>query len=806
MAHANWRPSLLENEFAGNEKACAVPNCDLLLQCFTLGKILHCGFSFRNSDDPLNLNNIALESYLDTFKHAIEGIFRTTLDGRWIEVNPALARIYGYDSPEELTSSLQDLNTQLYVEPDRRAEFVRRMRADGSVSDFESEIRTRDGRIIWISEFARIVSDENAEPRYFEGSVIDISAHKKAELALKKNQDEFRLLVETTNVVPWEADIKTGRFFYVGPQAVPFLGFPLEEWMQDGFWVNRLHPEDREWVMITRAEAMEKGKSFECEYRMLRADGRTVWVRDMLSVIPSSEGGLIAGGFMLDVTYRRYTEESLRESRYFIEQIASASPVILYLYDVVGRRCLYLNGLVDKILGYSTWNLVEMSPLFTVALAHPDETEAHAAFFENLVTAQEGQVVEREFRLRGANGNWVWLHSRETVFKVGPTGKPHQIVAVATDITAHRTVLDKLASNEAFFRSLAETTGMIPFEVDLQTAQFTYVGPQAESLFGYPLSHWIAPDFWQSIIHPADREPATKLGLDPPEGEEADVHAEFRLRKTSGDYVWVRQVVRYGPREVQGGRARGFLFDISAAKVIEEERERSRRQLRELGLRNQSAREEERISVAREIHDELGQALTLFRIDLAWLENRMVKVLSERGAEPVVRKIAQMKRMLDGTLQTVRRITTNLRPPVLDELGLRAAIEWQAEGFSRRVGIRCEVDAESFECPCKDTSTALFRIFQEILTNVARHAQASRVRVKFKKEDAYFVLVVSDNGRGFAEVTSSKPKSFGILGMGERAEALGGRVDISSGLAQGTTVTVKLPVRDEGGKNSENLS
>lgn len=749
------------------------------------------------------MKNITLESYRDTFKHAIEGIFRTTLDGQWIEVNPALAAIYGYESPEEMTQTVQDLNTQLYVEPDRREEFVRRMREDGCVSDFESEVRRRDGKIIWIAEFARIAKDESGQPLYFEGSVIDISSHKRAELALKKNEEEFRLLVETTNVVPWEADMKTGRFFYVGPQAVPFLGFSVEEWMQEGFWVNRLHPEDREWVVITRSEAVEKGKSFECEYRMLRADGRIVWVRDMLSVIPSAEAGLILGGFMLDVTYRRYTEESLRESRYFIEQIASASPVILYLYDVVERRCLYLNGLVEKILGYTTWNLVEMSPLFTLALAHPEEMNAHSAYFENLTTASEGQVVEREFRLRGANGNWVWLHSRETVFKVGSNGQPLQIVAVATDITAHRAVLDKLASNEAFFRKLAETTGMIPFEVDVQTAQFTYVGPQAESLFGYPVSDWSAPGFWQSIIHPGDAGAAAKL-VNPAASEEADVHAEFRLRKAGGEYVWVRQVVRYGPRDDSGGRARGFLFDISESKAIEEERERSRRQLRELGLRNQSAREEERISVAREIHDELGQALTLFRIELTWLENRMVKVLSERGAEPVVRKIGQMKRMLDGTLQTVRRITTNLRPPVLDELGLRAAIEWQAEGFSRRVGIRCEVDAESLECSCKDTSTALFRIFQEILTNVARHAQASRVRVKLRQEAENFILVVSDNGRGFEATTSSKPKSFGILGMGERAEALGGQLEISSGLAQGTTVSVKLPVRGGLGDETEN--
>lgn len=753
----------------------------------------------------MNVNTIAIDSYRRTFEHAVEGIFRTTLEGRWIEANPALAKICGYDTPEELVAVLQDLNAQLYVEPDRRAEFVRRMRDEGAVSNFESEVRRADGTTGWIVEFARTVFDENNAPLYFEGSVIDISASKRAESVLRKNEEEFRLLVETTNVVPWEADLKTGRFFYVGPQAVPFLGFPIEDWLREGFWMERLHPEDREWVVITRAEAVENRKSFECEYRMLRADGRVVWVRDMLSVIPSAEAGAILGGFMLDVTYRRYTEESLRESRYFIEQIASASPVILYLYDVAERRCLYLNGLVEKILGYTTWNLMEMSPLFTLSLAHPEESEAHAAFFENLAHAQEGQVVEREFRLRGAGGNWVWLHSRETVFKVDAAGQPLQIVAVATDITAHRAALGKLASNEAFFRKLAETTGMIPFEVDLQTAQFTYVGPQAESLFGYPLAAWTAPGFWPSIIHPDDGHSAARLAQNSAETQEADFHAEFRLRKAQGDYMWVRQVVRYSPGDDQGSRARGFLFDISEAKALDEERERSRRQLRELGLRNQSAREEERISVAREIHDELGQALTLFRIELTWLENRMAKVLSERGAEPVVRKIGQMKRMLDGTLQTVRRITTNLRPPVLDELGLRAAIEWQAEGFSRRVGIRCEVDAKPLDCTCKDTATALFRIFQEILTNVAKHAQASRVRVKLREESKQFVMVVSDNGRGFSKATAPRPNSFGLLGMGERAEALGGSVEISSGLAQGTTVTVCLPVResrveDEGGR------
>ena len=741
----------------------------------------------------------ALRDYREAFNHAIEGRYRTTPDGRWVEANAAMARLCGCDSPAALMEHARDLKKDFYVERGRRAEFVRAMVAEGSVANFESEVRRCDGKRGWISEFARVVRDESGVPRFFEGCAMEVTDYKRGELTRRRREEAFRLLVETTNVVPWEADARSGRFSYVGPQAVAFLGFPMEAWLEEGFWEGRLHPEDREWVKITRMEAVGRGKSFECEYRMVRMDGRTVWVRDMLSVIPSAGPvtgtGPVLGGFMLDVTYRRYTEESLRESRYFIEQIASASPVILFLYDLAERRCLYLNGQVENILGYSTWNLVEMRPIFMVALAHPEEVAAHTGHFDALATAGEGQVVEREFRLRGAGGNWIWLRSRESIFKAGKGGEAPQVVAVATDVTAHRAVLDKLASNEAFFRKLAETTGMIPFEVEVESGRFTYVGPQAESLFGYGLEEWMSGDFWQRVIHPDDERAVARLAMDRGEGEGEDVHAEFRVRKADGTYVWVKQVVRYGPWDEAGGRARGFLFDISAAKAIEEEREMSRAQLRELGLRNQSAREDERIRVAREIHDELGQALTLFRIELTWLENRMAKVLSERGAEPVVRKIDQMKKMLDGTLQTVRRITTNLRPPVLDELGLRAAIEWQAEGFSRRVGIRCEVDAKSIECPCKDTATAIFRIFQEILTNVARHAQASRVRVKLHEEVGEFVLMVSDNGRGFAAGATPRANSFGLLGMGERAEALGGSVEISSGVAQGTTVTVRLPNR-----------
>ena len=258
---------------------------------------------------------MALQSYRDTFEYAVEGLFRTSIDGHYIDANVSLAKIYGFASPADLMSALRDLNTQLYVESGRRAEFVRLIREQGLVRDFESEVYRADGSRIWIAEYARTVQNSANEPLYFEGSVVDITERRVAEAKLRESEEKFRSLVETMNLLPWEADIETRQFTYVGPQAVSFLGFSMNEWSKEGFWRARIHPEDRDWVEVVQSEALEKGASFESEYRMIRADGRVIWIRDMMRVI-STNAGRILGGFMLDVTYRRATEASLQKSQY----------------------------------------------------------------------------------------------------------------------------------------------------------------------------------------------------------------------------------------------------------------------------------------------------------------------------------------------------------------------------------------------------------------------------------------------------------------------------------------------------------
>jgi signal transduction histidine kinase len=221
--------------------------------------------------------------------------------------------------------------------------------------------------------------------------------------------------------------------------------------------------------------------------------------------------------------------------------------------------------------------------------------------------------------------------------------------------------------------------------------------------------------------------------------------------------------------------------------------EHSREELRQLTAGLLTTREEERTAIAREIHDELGQALTALKMDVAWMGAR-----SPADAPPALRqKLAAMSGLIDDTIVTVRRIATSLRPGVLDDLGLAAAVEWQTQEFEQRTGIACSlrasVDEAAFDPPL---STALFRILQESLTNVARHSRAHLVTVTLEHLGSDVVLEVRDDGIGITAADAANARSIGLAGMRERAQLVGGRLLISGTEGAGTTVRVRVPRRD----------
>ncbi len=242
----------------------------------------------------------------------------------------------------------------------------------------------------------------------------------------------------------------------------------------------------------------------------------------------------------------------------------------------------------------------------------------------------------------------------------------------------------------------------------------------------------------------------------------------------------------------------GMALDVTERKLAAEEVKRSREQLRALSARLQEVREEESAVIAREIHDEVGQALTGLKFDLEFIRRRLGQCgdLAERAK--IEERIKEMYGTIDAEISVVRKISTHLRTKVLDDLGLVGAIESFAQEFQRRTGIACDVDQYDVEAmeSCLDSrrKTAVFRIFQESLTNVRRHAEATRVWVDLRAEDESFILEVRDNGKGIPPEKLKHVDGLGIVGMRERAQVFGGHVEIESEPGEGTSVSVTIPL------------
>jgi len=268
------------------------------------------------------------------------------------------------------------------------------------------------------------------------------------------------------------------------------------------------------------------------------------------------------------------------------------------------------------------------------------------------------------------------------------------------------------------------------------------------------------------------------------------------------DVITPHMIAAYGgePRRLTGAlqamrrfldRVRVMLtneFIAAKERAIAE----SERRMRALAGRLQTAIEEERRRMAREIHDELGQQLTALKLDHAWVLRRF----ETRDRSQVRELLADMDHLLDTTVETVRRLATNLRPPILDELGLVAAIEWQVREVEARSGIRFDVTLpdDAIDAP-DERSTSIFRIFQEILTNVVRHARARNVIVRLEVDEGTIMLEVRDDGRGITPAEAGGGMSLGLVGIRERAALLGGQIDIDGAPGRGTSVQVRVPVQ-----------
>lgn len=308
----------------------------------------------------------------------------------------------------------------------------------------------------------------------------------------------------------------------------------------------------------------------------------------------------------------------------------------------------------------------------------------------------------------------------------------------------------------------------------------------AERLYGYTEAEAVGKSI-MLIVPPELRGETRKMLARIAQAELIERHDTVRVRKDGScvDVSVTLSPIKTPRGEVIGASA--IARDITTQKRAQVELQRHREQLRALTKRLERASEEERARVARDLHDDIGQLLTAVKMDLIWIGKRVPE--EEREAR---QRLSASVQLIDAGVRSVRTICSGLRPSILDDLGLAAAIEWQANEFSSRTGIACRValPAPKFALP-SDHATALFRIFQECLTNVSRHARAGSVDVSLSREGEDLVLIVQDDGHGFDGAAPSS--SLGILGMKERAQTCGGEFEIISSIGKGTTVAVRVP-------------
>lgn len=361
----------------------------------------------------------------------------------------------------------------------------------------------------------------------------------------------------------------------------------------------------------------------------------------------------------------------------------------------------------------------------------------------------------------------------------------------ATIRREHRQMLLDIKENQLRLKALIANLPGMAYQLlltDSDEVSFPYVSDGCYSILGIPSQDLERdPALFFDMLHPEDLDSYIRT-MDESSEKLTFVYWEGRLKTLpDGEIKWVN--LRCSPRRMpQGVQWEGMLFDITERKLAEIEILRSQEQLRELSAHIQDVREQERLSLAREVHDDMGSMLTAIKMDVAWLNSRL-------DNKPALNaKIHDIENLVSKCAAAASNICRNLRPSALDSFGIVAALEIEASEFEQRSGISCEIESIDEGVPVSpNISITLFRIFQEALNNIMKHANATQVKVDINIIAQNIELTVSDNGCGLKEADRSKSRSFGLRGIQERVARFGGKVSISSKLGQGTTIAVSIP-------------
>jgi PAS domain S-box-containing protein len=478
------------------------------------------------------------------------------------------------------------------------------------------------------------------------------------------------------------------------------------------------------------------------------------------------------------------SEADLRKSEEQARAVFNGVTEAIFIHDAETGAILEVNDTACTMFGYAR----EEFPQLTVgdlSSGTPPYTQEGA--LKICQQALSGTPVTAEWCSRRRDGSLFWT---EVNARLAVIGDQTRLLVTSRDISERKKASDQV-------RKLSQAVEQSPVSIVItdRAGTIEYINPATCRLTGYSNEELIGetPRIFKSRHTP--REIYELLWSTILQGGEW--HGEFENRKKNGELYW--ETASISPITDKSGEITHFLAvkeNITDRKRAEKELHESRARLRALLARLQDAREQERTRISREIHDVLGQLLTGLKMDLSWLERRLPRLADDALREELAAKLAETNALGDSMLECVQKISRDLRPSLLDNLGLAAALQFEARQFANRTGIACEIAGMPENLAISpDRATHVFRIFQEILTNVARHAGATQVNVSLLREGDEVSLEVRDNGRGLKQGAIGDADSLGLLGMSERASLIGGRIRFRGIPDEGTTVNLTLPER-----------
>jgi PAS domain S-box-containing protein len=708
----------------------------------------------------------------------------------------------------------------------------------------EYRIFTANGNMRWLRDYGQPMCDEAGRLVRVFGALQDITEKKTAEDLLRHSEKEYRALFDLASTAKGQADPFTCRLLRVNQRLCEMVGHTREALLGMSF-TDITHPDDHVIDQEThRLLIVEGGAHRSFNKRYIHKNGSIVYAHVELSLIRDPDGKpLHYVASIQDYTARQNAEAHIR----FQAELLSAVQQAIIATDVHGT-VTYWNPQAEALYGWLAGealgrNIIDLS-------VTPGQAEVAG---EIMAALAQGKVWVGEFDVQRRDGSTFPAEVADSPV-IDDAGHVIGIIGISQDITERRrrqqnermlaeigqllvqslSIEQRIASlAELFVEQFAEVCTillvdeagkMVHFkaahhnpalqpellELSQYTPQSNPATATAQALrTGQPVfMPVVTQDFKQTTAanprHAALRE---KLGFHSmitlPIIARGNILGSMTVARSAAlprfhehDFTFLQEVSRRAALYLDNAR---LYMQTQAMNAELEQRvllrtaalQESQMQLRQLTARVQTTREDERRRVAREVHDVIGQLLTSLKMEAGWLDLRL-----QEAESPLAGRTRRMIELLDSAFQSVRQIATDLRPTLLDDLGLIAAMEWQMEDFQTRTGIACRFESTLDKARLNmEASTALFRILQEALTNVARHAGATRVGVIVEEDRrGWLVLQIKDNGRGITEDEMRQTQSLGLVGMRERIHLLGGEIRINGKVGAGTTIDVRVPM------------